>query len=46
MRAWEEHRGDVHDDYLGEVEGAAPFIRAAGVSLVLRWVDTRVMPRA
>lgn len=46
VRTWEEHRGDVRDDYLAEVEGAAPFIRAAGLSLVLRWVDTRVMPRA
>lgn len=46
VRTWEEHRGDVRDDYLDEVEGAAAFIRAAGVSLVLRWVDTRVLPRA
>lgn len=46
VRAWEEHRGDVRADYLADVEESGPFIRAAGVSLVLRWVDTRVMPRA
>lgn len=46
VRTWEEHRGNARDDYLEAVEAAAPFIRAAGVALVLRWVDTRVMPRA
>lgn len=46
VRGWEEARGDVREDYLADVEASAPFIRAAGVSLVLRWVDTRVMPRA
>lgn len=46
VRAWEEHRGEVREDFLDEVEAAAPFLRAAGLSLVLRWVDTRVIPRA
>lgn len=46
VRAWEERRGDVREDFLAEVEAAAPFTRAAGVSLVLRWVDSRVLPRA
>ena len=38
--------GAVDEDFLATVEAAAPFTRAAGVSLVLRWVDTRVVPRA
>lgn len=46
VRAWEELRDDVREDYLAEVTAAAPFSKAAGVALVLRWVDTRVMPRA
>lgn len=45
VRSWEEERGEVREDYLAEVEAAASFIRAAGVALVLRWVDSRVMPR-
>lgn len=46
VRAWEEARGNVDEEFLAEVEAAAPFTRAAGVALVLRWVDTRVLPRA
>lgn len=46
VRAWEEDRGDVREDYLDQVAGVGPFARAAGVSLVLRWVDSRVLPRA
>ena len=46
VRAWEEERGDVREDFLAEVEAADAFTRAAGAALVLRWVDARVMPRA
>lgn len=46
VRAWEEGQGDVREDYLDEVEANAPFTKAAGVALVLRWVDSRVLPRA
>ena len=46
VRRWEEDRDDVDEDYLARVETAAPFVRAAGVSLVLRWLDSRVLPRA
>lgn len=46
VRHWEEARDQVDEDYLARVEAAAPFTRAVGVSLVLRWLDTRVLPRA
>lgn len=46
VRAWEEERGDVREDFLAEVEASDDFTRAAGVALVLRWVDSRVLPRA
>lgn len=46
VRAWEELHDDLREDYLAEVAAAAPFTKAAGVSLVLRWVDSRVLPRA
>lgn len=45
VRAWQERRGDVREDFLAEVDAGAPFLRAAGVGLFLRWVDTRVLPR-
>lgn len=44
VRGWEEARDAVDDEFLGRVERSAPFLRAAGVALVLRWVDQRVMP--
>lgn len=46
VRAWEEDREDVREDYLAEVEASDDFSRAAGAALVLRWVDSRVLPRA
>lgn len=46
VRAWEEQRGDVREDFLAEVEAADAFTRAAGAALVMRWVDGRVVPRA
>ena len=46
VRRWEEDRDAVNEDFLAQVETAAPFVRAAGVSLVLRWFDSRVLPRA
>ncbi len=45
VRAWEELRQDVREEYLAEVAAAAATTRAVGVSLVLRWLDTRVVPR-
>lgn len=46
VRQWEEDRDELDEDYLKQIEQAAPFTRAAGVTLVLRWVDNRVLPRA
>lgn len=46
VRSWEEQRGEVREDFMAEVEAADDFTRAAGAALVMRWVDTRVMPRA
>lgn len=43
VRGWEEARDDVDEAFLERVERAAPFLRAAGVALVIRWLDTRVL---
>lgn len=45
VRAWEQADGELDHELLGTVEQAAPFTAAAGVALVMRWVDTRVVPR-
>jgi GMP synthase (glutamine-hydrolysing) len=41
-----DQEGEIDEAFLADVEAAAPFTRAAGVGLVMRWVDTRVVPRA
>lgn len=46
VRAWEERRDAIDEAYLARVDDAAAFTRAAGVALVLRWLDSRVLPRA
>ena len=50
VRVWQQRRaergGETDEAFLAAVEHAAAFTRAAGVALVMRWLDTRVVPRA
>lgn len=50
VRSWRalvgDEEGGPDEEFLARTEAAAPFLRAAGVGLVMRWVDTRVVPRA
>lgn len=51
VRGWQERLGaaegrEPDEVFLADVAAAAAFTRAAGVGLVMRWVDTRVVPRA
>ncbi len=49
-RTWQallaDDEGGPDEDFLARAAAAAPFLRAAGVGLVMRWVDSRVVPRA
>lgn len=51
VREWQQLESErtgapVDEEFLAEVDAAAPFLRAVGVALVMRWLDTQVVPRA